>query len=150
MRRLIQVLRTPPAAAVQRLQAALHNLQQLHQLLAPFGPPHAAPEHQLLSEIDVALMADLVARLTVALQQALHPPPAQQEQQEQQAEQKQEQQPSQQQQQQQQEQQPSQQQQQQQQPPLQQQPGVAAPASGMALKEEPGEAAAMDVDSLLL
>ena len=76
MRRLIQVLRAPAAQATQRLQTTLRNLQSLHQLLAPFGPPHAAPEQQLLSEIDMALMADLVARISDALRQSMQPPAA--------------------------------------------------------------------------
>ena len=73
VRRLIQVLRSPPAQATQRLQTTLRNLQSLHQLLAPFGPPQAAPDQQLLSEIDMALMADLVARISDALRQSMQP-----------------------------------------------------------------------------
>ena len=73
MRRLIQVLRSPAAQATQRLQTTLRNLQSLHQLLAPFGPPQAAPDQQLLSEIDMALMADLVARISDALRQSMQP-----------------------------------------------------------------------------
>ncbi|KAI7840243.1 hypothetical protein COHA_006025 [Chlorella ohadii] len=73
VRRLIQVLRSPAAQATQRLQTTLRNLQSLHQLLAPFGPPHAGPDQQLLSEIDMALMADLVARISDALRQSMQP-----------------------------------------------------------------------------
>ena len=38
VRRMLQVLRSQPATASQRLRYALTNLQQLHRLLAPFGP----------------------------------------------------------------------------------------------------------------
>jgi hypothetical protein len=87
VRRLTQVLRSPVAAATQRLQAAVRNLHQLQRLLAPFGPPHAPPEQQLLSEIDVALLGDLLHRLSEKLLQSQQP--QQQEQQPQQQQQQQ-------------------------------------------------------------
>lgn len=88
IKRLLQVLRAQPAAAAQRLQSALHNLQQLQGLLQPYGPA-APPEQQLVSEIDLALLQDLVARVAEALQQAVAPPELQQQQQEQQVQQEQ-------------------------------------------------------------
>ena len=78
IRRMLQVLCSPPASAPQRLQATLRNLQQLAALLAPYGPPHAPLEQQLLSEIDMALLADLVARVAEALRQSMQPAQQQQ------------------------------------------------------------------------
>lgn len=88
IRRLTQVLRSPAAEATQRLQAALCNLHQLQRLLAPFGPPHAPPEQQLLSDIDVALLGDLLHYLSEELLRSQQP-----QQQEQKAQQQQQQPP---------------------------------------------------------
>jgi hypothetical protein len=94
VRRMIQVLCSPPSTSVQRLQATLRNLHQLSRQLAPFGPPAAPPDQQLLSEIDMALMADLIHRVTEALVRPQQQPQQQQPQQQQQQQQQQQPQPS--------------------------------------------------------
>lgn len=58
--RLIAALRIVSPAAVSQ---ALNNLQQLQQLLVPFGPPHASEEVELLTEEDINLVSEVIDHL---------------------------------------------------------------------------------------
>ena len=73
--RLVAALRTPPSHAPQRLAQALRNLRQLQGLVSQLAPPRAPEERAVVSEVDIAYMNDLVAKLASAAAMPVGPPP---------------------------------------------------------------------------
>eukprot|EP00887_Chlorella_sp_A99_P006281 scaffold3.g6281.t1 len=68
VRRLLELLAVGGAT---RVVLALQNLKQLFGLLAPFAPPLASEEQELLKEIDTELYRDLLVKLQGAIAPAV-------------------------------------------------------------------------------